>query len=83
VATDRYSRPIGRLSQYTANGACSPLATITFLGEQQDITYPDVAVWTDENRADDSGFIWAAARAQRGQLVTGERRSDDAGADRV
>jgi len=41
VTTDRYSRPIGRLSQCAANGARSSLATITFLGEQQDITDSD------------------------------------------
>jgi hypothetical protein len=40
VTTDRYSGPIGRLSKCTANGACSLLATITFLGEQLDTTDP-------------------------------------------
>lgn len=44
MITDRYSRPIGRLSQYAAPGACSLLAAITFLGEQEDITDPDAAV---------------------------------------
>jgi hypothetical protein len=44
VATDRYSRPIGRRSQCAANGARSTSATITFLGEQQDIFNPDAAV---------------------------------------
>ena len=41
---DPYSRPIGRLSQCAANGACSRLTTITFLGEEQDITDPETAV---------------------------------------
>ena len=44
MITDRYSRPIGRLSQYAAPGACSLLAAITFLREQEDITDPDAAV---------------------------------------
>ena len=44
VSTNWYSRPIGRLSQCAANGARSPLTTITFLGEQQDITDPEAAV---------------------------------------
>ena len=38
MPTNRCSRPIGRLSHCAANGARSPLTTITFLGEQQDIT---------------------------------------------
>jgi len=44
MITDRYSRPIGRLSQYAATGARSLLAAITFLGEQEDTTDPDAAV---------------------------------------
>ena len=40
----RYSRALGRLSQRGANGAGPFLATITFLGEQRDITDPDAAV---------------------------------------
>ena len=44
MITDRYSRPIGRLSQYAATGTRSLLAAITFLGEQEDTTDPDAAV---------------------------------------
>ena len=44
MTTDRYSRPIGRLSQCAANGVRFPLVTITFLGEQEDITDPEAAV---------------------------------------
>ena len=44
LSRDRYSRSIGRLLQNPANGADSPLATITFLGAQQDITDPEVEV---------------------------------------
>jgi hypothetical protein len=41
---DLSSRPIGRLSQRAANSARSPVATITFLGEQQDISDPETAL---------------------------------------
>jgi hypothetical protein len=44
MSTDRDKRPIGRLSHCAANGACSPLAMITFLGGQQNITDPEAAV---------------------------------------
>ena len=44
MSTDRYSGPIGRLSQCAAKGARSHLVRITFLGEQQDIFDPVAAV---------------------------------------
>ena len=44
MAADRYSRPIGRLSQRGANRAVALLTTITFLGERQDIFDPEAAV---------------------------------------
>jgi hypothetical protein len=48
VAKDRYPHPIGRQSQCAANGAhCALLATIMFLGEQQDIIDPEAAVRVD------------------------------------
>jgi hypothetical protein len=50
VTTDRYSGPIGRLAQCAANGACSLLTTITFLGEQLDTTDPPRANATVSGR---------------------------------
>ena len=44
MATDRYSRPFGRLEQRVANDARFLLTTITFLGEQQAIFNPEAAV---------------------------------------
>ena len=42
--TGQYSGPIGRLSQFAANGALSLLAMITFLGEHRVITDPVAAM---------------------------------------
>ena len=44
MSTNRHYPPNGRLSPSAANGARSLLATITFLGEQQDITDPEEVV---------------------------------------
>jgi len=50
VTTDRYSGPIGRLSQRRANRSVALLATITFFGERQDITDPQLAVLAGRRR---------------------------------
>ena len=43
MATGRYASPIGSLSQCAANGTRPLMATITFLGEPQDIFDPGTA----------------------------------------
>ena len=76
VATDWYSRPIGRLSQYAANGARFPLPTITFLGEQPDITDPEAAVLVSglrcglsERRAS-KGVLWHCDRPSEARSLS-------------
>ena len=71
VTTDRYSGPIGRLSKCTANGACSLLATITFLGEPLDTTAPLRAAATV------SGCRGPAATESRTDRRFGVRRGAD------
>jgi hypothetical protein len=44
VATGRYPGPIGTRSECAANSTRSTRATITFLGEQQDIIDPVAAI---------------------------------------
>jgi hypothetical protein len=50
VTTDRYSGPIGRLWKCTANGACSLLATITFLASNWTPPTPPRAAATVSGR---------------------------------
>jgi hypothetical protein len=57
VTTDRFSRPIGSLSQCAAIGVRSTRATITFLGEQQDIT--DL-----KRRCSPTMFQWSVAASK-------------------
>ena len=40
LSINRYSRPLGTLSQRAVNGALSPISTITFLGEEEDVLDP-------------------------------------------
>jgi hypothetical protein len=62
VATGPYPGPVGRLLQCAANGACSSLATITFPGEQQDITDPEAAV-LDTGRRRNANVLSASRRS--------------------
>ncbi len=72
MSTDRYLRPIGSLSQLAANGARFPLATITFLGEQQDITDPEAAVSGARQTARFS--FKSRIRVRRADMVQATRR---------